>query len=127
MIFLPNKPFPEEGTRDAGAFSGLLAYGISFMHGIAGLLGWSWIFVSWGKYHTHRSQSTLMVCIQILEGIATVIVGVIALIGSYFLLSFDLYDLILLTIFFLHSLRQLSERCQVFDAGRTCIRDLEEK
>jgi len=42
----------------AGAFSGLLAYGISFMHGIAGLLGWSWIFI--------------------LEGIATVIVGVIA-------------------------------------------------
>lgn len=30
----------------AGAFSGLLAYGISFMAGTAGLLGWSWIFVS---------------------------------------------------------------------------------
>ncbi|KAI0260071.1 MFS general substrate transporter [Gloeopeniophorella convolvens] len=43
----------------AGAFSGLLAFGISFMSGTAGLLGWSWIFI--------------------LEGIATVIVGVIAL------------------------------------------------
>ena len=30
----------------AGAFSGLLAYGISFMKGTDGLLGWSWIFVS---------------------------------------------------------------------------------
>jgi MFS family permease len=44
----------------AGAFSGLLAYGISFMSGTAGLLGWSWIFI--------------------LEGIATVFVGLIAFI-----------------------------------------------
>lgn len=29
----------------AGAFSGLLAYGISFLSGTDGLLGWSWIFV----------------------------------------------------------------------------------
>jgi MFS family permease len=43
----------------AGAFSGLLAYGISFMSGTAGLLGWSWIFI--------------------LEGSATVLVGVLAL------------------------------------------------
>ncbi|KAI9449179.1 MFS general substrate transporter [Lactarius psammicola] len=42
----------------AGAFSGLLAYGISFMSGTDGLLGWSWIFI--------------------LEGIATVAVGIIA-------------------------------------------------
>lgn len=42
----------------AGAFSGLLAYGISFMSGTQGLLGWSWIFI--------------------LEGIATVVVGVLA-------------------------------------------------
>ncbi|TFK52770.1 MFS general substrate transporter [Heliocybe sulcata] len=42
----------------AGAFSGLLAFGISFMSGTAGLLGWSWIFI--------------------LEGIATVVVGVVA-------------------------------------------------
>ena len=34
------------GAAVAGAFSGLLAYGISFMSGTAGLLGWSWIFVS---------------------------------------------------------------------------------
>ncbi|THH12739.1 hypothetical protein EW146_g7411 [Bondarzewia mesenterica] len=43
----------------AGAFSGLLAFGISFMSGTAGLLGWSWIFI--------------------LEGIATALVGVLAL------------------------------------------------
>ena len=29
-----------------GAFSGILAYGISFMSGVGGKLGWSWIFVS---------------------------------------------------------------------------------
>ncbi|KAF9044938.1 MFS general substrate transporter [Panaeolus papilionaceus] len=42
----------------AGAFSGLLAFGISFMSGTRGLLGWSWIFI--------------------LEGIATVVVGLLA-------------------------------------------------
>ncbi|PPQ68016.1 hypothetical protein CVT24_002925 [Panaeolus cyanescens] len=42
----------------AGAFSGLLAFGISFMSGTQGLLGWSWIFI--------------------LEGIATVAVGLLA-------------------------------------------------
>ncbi|EPQ50490.1 MFS general substrate transporter [Gloeophyllum trabeum ATCC 11539] len=42
----------------AGAFSGLLAFGISFMSGTAGMLGWSWIFI--------------------LEGIGTVVVGIIA-------------------------------------------------
>ncbi|KAJ6521970.1 MFS general substrate transporter [Mycena vulgaris] len=42
----------------AGAFGGALAYGISFMSGTRGLLGWSWIFI--------------------LEGIATVVVGVAA-------------------------------------------------
>lgn len=29
----------------AGAFSGLLAYGISYMDGVAGLAGWRWIFI----------------------------------------------------------------------------------
>ncbi|KAI0356828.1 MFS general substrate transporter [Trametes cingulata] len=33
------------GATFAGAFSGLLAFGISFMSGTAGLLGWSWIFI----------------------------------------------------------------------------------
>ncbi|KDR81104.1 hypothetical protein GALMADRAFT_222657 [Galerina marginata CBS 339.88] len=42
----------------AGAFSGLLAFAISFMSGTRGLLGWSWIFI--------------------LEGIATVFVGILA-------------------------------------------------
>ncbi|KAH9835015.1 MFS general substrate transporter [Rhodofomes roseus] len=48
----------EGGATLAGAFSGLFAYGISFMSGTAGLLGWSWIFI--------------------LEGILTAIVGVAA-------------------------------------------------
>ncbi|KAF9075372.1 MFS general substrate transporter [Rhodocollybia butyracea] len=42
----------------AGAFSGLLAFGISFMNGIKGLEGWSWIFI--------------------IEGITTVCVGLMA-------------------------------------------------
>ncbi|KAF5337785.1 hypothetical protein D9758_016293 [Tetrapyrgos nigripes] len=42
----------------AGAFSGLLAFGISFMDGTQGLLGWSWIFI--------------------IEGIVTVAVGLLA-------------------------------------------------
>ncbi|KAG6907011.1 hypothetical protein DXG01_010914 [Tephrocybe rancida] len=45
----------------AGAFSGLLAYGISFMKGVGGLEGWSWIFI--------------------LEGILTVLAGCLALLG----------------------------------------------
>ncbi|KAI0325820.1 MFS general substrate transporter, partial [Cubamyces sp. BRFM 1775] len=46
------------GAAVAGAFSGLLAYGISFMSGTAGLLGWSWIFI--------------------IEGIVSVVVGIAA-------------------------------------------------
>ncbi|EJD40556.1 high-affinity nicotinic acid transporter, partial [Auricularia subglabra TFB-10046 SS5] len=42
----------------AGAFTGLLAYGIAKMSGAGGLMGWSWIFI--------------------LEGIATVLAGVLA-------------------------------------------------
>ncbi|EIN06839.1 MFS general substrate transporter [Punctularia strigosozonata HHB-11173 SS5] len=43
----------------AGAFSGLLAFGISFMSGTDGKLGWSWIFI--------------------IEGLATVVVGFISI------------------------------------------------
>ncbi|KAJ7072697.1 MFS general substrate transporter [Mycena amicta] len=43
----------------AGAFGGTLAFGISFMGGTRGLLAWSWIFM--------------------LEGLATIVVGFIAL------------------------------------------------
>ncbi|KAI0696757.1 MFS general substrate transporter [Cerioporus squamosus] len=46
------------GATFAGAFSGLLAYGISFMSGTGGLLGWSWIFI--------------------IEGLFTVAIGMIA-------------------------------------------------
>ncbi|KAK2464919.1 hypothetical protein APHAL10511_002995 [Amanita phalloides] len=45
----------------AGAFSGILAYGIGFLSGVRHRLGWSWIFI--------------------LEGLATVVVGFLALLG----------------------------------------------
>ncbi|KAF8303430.1 MFS general substrate transporter [Clavulina sp. PMI_390] len=48
------------GASIAGAFSGLLAYGISFMDGTHGLRGWSWIFI--------------------IEGITTVGVALLALV-----------------------------------------------
>lgn len=47
----------------AGAFSGLLAYGISFMHGVGGLQGWRWIFI--------------------IEGLATVLVAIMAFFTVY--------------------------------------------
>ncbi|KAI6140588.1 MFS general substrate transporter [Pisolithus tinctorius] len=46
-------------ATSAGAFSGILAYGINFMDGDGGYQGWSWIFI--------------------LEGIATTVVGSVAL------------------------------------------------
>ncbi|KAI8996648.1 MFS general substrate transporter [Trametes punicea] len=46
------------GATFAGAFSGLLAFAISFMSGRAGLLGWSWIFI--------------------IEGLTTVVVAIVA-------------------------------------------------
>lgn len=46
----------------AGAFGGLLAYGIGFMKGIAGLGGWAWIFI--------------------IEGLVTVVVAI----AAYFLI-----------------------------------------
>ncbi|MCJ1307828.1 hypothetical protein MMC25_001476 [Agyrium rufum] len=42
----------------AGAFGGILAYGISFMRGLGGLAGWRWIFI--------------------IEGIVTVVVSLVA-------------------------------------------------
>ncbi|KAF5097740.1 hypothetical protein DV451_003699 [Geotrichum candidum] len=50
-------------TTLAGAFSGLLAFGIAKMDGVAGQAGWRWIFI--------------------LEGIATVVVAFLAFWGMY--------------------------------------------
>jgi MFS family permease len=47
----------------AGAFSGLLAFGIAKMDGIGGLHGWQWIFI--------------------IEGLLTVVVGVFAFFTLY--------------------------------------------
>ncbi|KAF7315948.1 MFS general substrate transporter [Mycena indigotica] len=58
----------------AGAFSGLLAYGINFMNGIQGLEGWSWIFI----LVILAFSVTLYVSTELQEGIATVAVGIVA-------------------------------------------------
>lgn len=63
-----------------GAFSGLLAYGISFMSGTAGLLGWSWTFVS---TFTHVVRWLRLLLMKIIEGIVTVFVGGLAFFGEY--------------------------------------------
>lgn len=42
------------GAGLSGAFSGLLAFCISFMSGTAGLLGWSWIFVGIAYFALRR-------------------------------------------------------------------------
>lgn len=59
----------------AGAFSGILAYGISFMSGARGYLGWSWIFVSISV----DMKFKMLMLSKILEGSTTVIVGFVAL------------------------------------------------
>lgn len=50
-------------TQIAGAFSGLLAYGIAKMHGVGGKAGWRWIFI--------------------LEGLATVLIAFFAFYAMY--------------------------------------------
>lgn len=62
----------------SGAFSGLVAYGISFMNNTGGLRGWSWIFV----------RPVLFVCkccinlvVEIIEGLMTIVISGIAAIG----------------------------------------------
>ena len=42
LFHCPERIVADEFT---GAFSGLLAFSISFMSGTGGKLGWSWIFV----------------------------------------------------------------------------------
>jgi hypothetical protein len=55
----------------AGAFSGILAYAIEKMDGVAGLAGWRWsLFLVY--------SSVTDVVVFILEGIATVLVAVFA-------------------------------------------------
>ncbi|KAI0365421.1 MFS general substrate transporter [Pilatotrama ljubarskyi] len=77
------------GATFAGAFSGLLAFGISFMSGTGGLLGWSWIFVS-------LSAAVDSVCeiiqlalhiMQIIEGLIGVVIA-----STAFLVLYDFPD-----------------------------------
>lgn len=65
-----------------GAFSGLLAFAISFMSGTRGLLGWSWIFVS-GLVLYQVIIFPNMISSQIIEGMATVVVGILAFFGQF--------------------------------------------
>lgn len=59
---------------------GLLATAILNMDGVRGISGWKWIFVSCYGYH-HRQTVALIDSnhtLQILEGIATCVTGIIA-------------------------------------------------
>lgn len=72
------------GATFSGAFSGLLAYGISFMSGAGGLLGWSWIFVR----HLHDLLGTILTRnpAQIIEGLISIVVAIVAFIGQFLML-----------------------------------------
>lgn len=62
----------------AGAFSGLLAYGISFMDGVGGLAGWRWYEPPLASISQKQQPSLTKHRIFILEGILTVIVATTA-------------------------------------------------
>ena len=67
------------GATIAGASSGLLAFAISYMSGIDGLLGWSWIFVRMIPITLALSPGPNSR--QIIEGLATIVVGLVATFG----------------------------------------------
>ncbi|EKM57352.1 uncharacterized protein PHACADRAFT_119721 [Phanerochaete carnosa HHB-10118-sp] len=52
------------GATIAGAFSGILAYGISFMSGVGGKLGWSWIFILEGCFTVLVGFASLFILID---------------------------------------------------------------
>lgn len=79
----------------SGAFSGLLAYGLANMDGIAGYGGWRWIFI--------------------IEGIATVVIAVAAI--------FVLPDWPTTAKFLSASERDLLERRLGLDTGDSCRMD----
>lgn len=59
----------------------MLAFGISFMSGTGGKLGWSWIFVS--AHDPDASSQTLTKTKQILEGIFTIAAGIFSSFSMY--------------------------------------------
>lgn len=62
----------------AGAFSGLLAFLISKMHGVGGLEGWRWMYVTRISFDISTLQLVLKQYSFILEGILTVLVAALS-------------------------------------------------
>ena len=62
----------------AGAFSGLLAFLISKMHGVGGLEGWRWMYVTRVSFDISTLQLVLKQYSFILEGILTVLVAALS-------------------------------------------------
>lgn len=73
---IANVYLPVSAATLAGAFSGLLAYGIGFMDGVAGYSGWRWIFILEVSFAC--SCSARVYADTALQGIATVVAGVVA-------------------------------------------------
>ena len=86
--FVPTSRYLRSNLCPSGAFSGLLAYGISFMSGTRGCLGWSWTLarlLTHSRFTCFNSPSCLS---QILEGRATVGVGILAYLAAVARVSF---------------------------------------
>lgn len=94
------------GATFSGAFSGLLAYGISFMSGAGGLLGWSWIFVR--RLNDLSGVGLTRNPAQIIEGLISIVVAIIAFIGQFLMLVRHLGPLISLNMTSRHMLQYSS-------------------
>lgn len=110
--------------REAGAFSGLLAFAISFMSGTRGLLGWSWIFVSEG-FNFALVIVSKCYSLQIIEGMATVLVGILSFFGVYLCSMASWVEWT--SVSPSDSPCRFSKHCQVFDSWGAGIRYLEKE
>ena len=104
----------------SGAFSGLLAFAISYMSGREGLLGWSWIFVSALPYVRHSVSHSIVG--QIIEGMLTVVVGAISFFSACAIGDRRLRRRAYCSAIVSYSPRRLSAHGCVPHTGGACVR-----